>query len=271
MRIGEGSIKLARNGGYIHKLDGQLAPNSLIKQTTERRLTDKEMHAKWSRIARRCYSDGERRVRELAEALGVAYWALDALQVGYGECADTWCWTFPERNQDGLVVGISRRFKDGTKRSATESRRGLTYCDAWKHYDGPVFLVEGGSDVAACLTLRLSVIGRPSNVGGVPMLVKMLEPIDKTRRIVVIGERDYRELPPNAKPPHNPKCKCCRRCYPGKQGAMDVAAQLRKRLRRRVEWGLPPDGAKDMREYVRQLGLPLNEHAMAEAGRKVWQ
>lgn len=282
MRVAEGSVKQAAHGGYIHKLTGQPMNLDLNKQPTERRLSDKEMHAKWSPVAWHCCINSEQRVRELAKTLGVAYWALRGMQVGYGECAGTWCWTFPERNPDGLIVGINRRFKDGKKKSAKGCRRGLTYGDEWicpEIYDqppGPVFLVEGGSDVAACLTLNLSVIGRPTNVGGVKMLAKMLAGVDKSRRIVVVGERDYRPLPEDVTPPHDTTCRCCRRCYPGLQGALDVQEQLRKRLRRRVEWRLPPGKAKDMRAYLQQLrvkeGLhPDNQDAMADAGARIWQ
>ena len=51
------------------------------------------------------------------------------------------CWTFPEHDPAGGVVGLVRRFPDGSKRSLEGGRRGLSLVGGWADEPGPVFLV----------------------------------------------------------------------------------------------------------------------------------
>lgn len=215
----------------------------------------------------------------LAAMLGVASWALDVLRVGYGELFGSMCWSFPERNAQGQIVGINRRLvtpvNGDNKRGAPGSRRALTYCVGWDDYKGPVHIVEGGSDTAAGLTLGLCVIGRPSNLGGVRYLTRMLR-TTVSRRIVVFGERDrkkHEDLKPLVQKRHDPKCRGCIACWPGKFGAIQAAATLSKRLPlriRKVEWRLLPDEAKDLRAWLNAQAIDAEDTGAAfAAGRKI--
>ena len=62
---------------------------------------------------------------DLAESLGVTVEAIEQLGVGFhfGEQA----WIFPERNADGGIIGLSRRYHNGKKFMITGSKRGLIY------------------------------------------------------------------------------------------------------------------------------------------------
>ena len=191
------------------------------------------------------------KLAELAELLGVSVVALQDLGVGH-LYSGAWCWSFPERDAAGEVIGINRRYLDGQKKSL--GRRGITYADGWDR-GGPILLVEGGSDTAALLTMGLSVIGRPSNLGGVDMLAEMLAAVPRDRLVVVVAEDDYLK---NGKPrkthaTHPAGC-ACGQCWPGRFGAEQTAAGLSERLGRPVCWSLPPDGAKDSREWLRAHG-----------------
>ena len=167
----------------------------------------------------------------LATILGVSVTAITALGVGWhGDC-----WTFPERDSDGRIIGITRRFRDGSKKRLQGSRAGLTYPTPWDTGAGPALLVEGASDTAALLDLGLTVLGRPSNFAGVQMLADMLRPFPADREIVVIGERDEK---PDGR-------------WPGREGAIQTARGLADRLQRPIHWGLPPGEAKDAREWYR--------------------
>ena len=116
------------SGGWIHAIDGR--PTTVtLKSKPKRRRTDIEQHNRWAPLARHCFAGRAAQVETLAATLGVASWTLDALHIGYGMVGDTWCWTFPERNHQGFVVGINRRLPDGSKRCTPGSRRGLTYVD----------------------------------------------------------------------------------------------------------------------------------------------
>ncbi len=235
---GTGSVRRYGEYGHLYLLSGSdfesMPAFPPVAKKPER--TDKELHALWAPRARHWWKDNSDAVSRLAAKLGVASWALDELRVGW----DGKAWTFPERNADGLIVGVNRRFEDGGKRCATGSRRGLTYSDSWQDARGPVLIVEGGSDVASGITLNVCSVGRPSNVGGVPMLRKLLAPCDKT--ILVVGERDRK---PDKR-------------WPGMEGAKAVATQLSKALKRQVRAGLLPDGAKDLRGWLNSWDVNIS-------------
>ena len=243
---GTGSVKRYGEYGHLYLMDTGLATRDVAMLPTVKRKrdrTDKELHAIWAPRARHWWKDNGAEVGRLAVILGVAEWALAELCVGW----DGKSWTFPERNGAGLIVGINRRFEDGAKRCATGSRRGLTYSETWADNAGPVLLVEGGSDVAAGITLGLAVVGRPSNVGGVDMLRVLLKGSDK--RVVVVGERD----------------KKVDGRWPGMDGAKSVSVGLAKRLGRSVSCRLLPGGAKDLRAWLlaQRLDLTLREVCFA--------
>jgi putative DNA primase/helicase len=67
-------------------------------------------------------------VADLAQDLGVTPRSLVAIGIGW--MPDEACWVFPERDAEGRIVGLVRRFKNGKKLSSTGSKRGLTYAVA---------------------------------------------------------------------------------------------------------------------------------------------
>jgi putative DNA primase/helicase len=64
-------------------------------------------------------------VADLASDLGVSARSLTAIGIGW--MPNEACWVFPERDAEGRVVGLVRRFKNGKKLSTEGSKRGLTY------------------------------------------------------------------------------------------------------------------------------------------------
>jgi len=64
-------------------------------------------------------------VDTLAVQLGVSRASLEALHIGWK--IDESTWTFPERDADGKVIGLIRRFLSGKKFCLTGSNRGLTF------------------------------------------------------------------------------------------------------------------------------------------------
>ena len=251
------------NGGWLHAREGMEAVTTPIIRQKEKRVTDLELH---NRLAPQCRSWFVKRgehIERLASTLGVAEWALDELKVGY----DGLAWTFPERDHRELIIGVNRRLERGGKIMLIGSRRGLTYSDTWMQGAGPVLIVEGGSDTAAGLTLGLCVVGRPSCVGGVVYLTKLLGKVDGGRRIIVVGERDRKrhdDLPEVVKVRHKPGCRGCSLCYPGMAGAKATADKLWKALGRRVDWGYMPDGVKDMRAWLNASKADVNNETAIE-------
>jgi hypothetical protein len=180
------------------------------------------------------------RSAELADALGLRPDVLARLPLlGYSPAKlhkdhDGPCWTMPEVNAAGKVTGIVCRYKDGRKPSLTGSGRGLALLREWDTGDGPIFAVEGHSDTLSCAALNLSVIGRPSNTGGVDYLAELLKGVPAEREIVVAAEWDANE----------------KGRWPGLDGAKRTAARLAELLGRPVHWSLPPKGAKDVRAWT---------------------
>ncbi len=169
---------------------------------------------------------------ELAAALQLPVAALDTLPlVGFDPRES--CWTFPECDSSGTVIGLTRRFRDGSKKFRFGGHRGVTLPCHWRESPGPLFLVEGPSDVLTLAYAGLCVVGRPSNTGGVRFLVELLHDWPTDRGIVVVGENDRK---PNG-------------LWPGKDGAERTAPTLARELRRPIDWTLPPEGTKDARAW----------------------
>ncbi|MBL8800277.1 MAG: AAA family ATPase [Planctomycetia bacterium] len=177
--------------------------------------------------------------RQLAEALGLPEAVLALLAIGWTEPSphrdtDGGCWTFPEVDGAGKVVGITCRYTDGCKKAWPGGQRGLTVPTGWPDRDGPVLVVEGASDVLALTALGLPVLGRPNNTVGAEQLAALLRDLPADREIVVLGEMDPK---PDGR-------------WPGKEGAAKVSGELASLLKRPVLWTLPPDGAKDARAWL---------------------
>ena len=187
---------------------------------------------------------------ELAMEWGVDRRVLESLLVGVG-------WdphnghrylSFPSRDGDGRIVGITRRYPDGQKRTLAGTSNGGVFCAAgWWNSPGPVFVAEGASDVAVLLNAGLAAIGRPSNVGGSGVLASFLSRRAVGRRVIVLGEND-RKADRVGDVAHGCRLECpgCIWCWPGKYGAESVAKRLAKWKPSIV---FPPDGIKDVRAW----------------------
>lgn len=179
-----------KNGGYLHRLAD--AP-------TERRVATRLPARKpakpptdWSAAAKGFSAnlDGGRR-GELAVRLGLPAGVLDALPlIGWNAVED--CWTFPETDGSGKVVGLNRRFPDGAKKVAAGGSRGLYVPAGWRDRPGPVFLVEGASDTLALTACGLAAVGRPSNVLGADQLAVLLRGLPAGRVVRIVAENDQK-------------------------------------------------------------------------------
>jgi len=245
----------ARPGRRRSNLDGPAIPRGPAW------VTDEEADA-WADEHARYFLEliGPRRGRreELAVRLGLPVAALDGFEFGWREVnrardeAGRWidlgpAWTWPESDHRGRVVGINRRFVDpaitpkkkliGTRYDAGRDRppthracRGLVYPKAdFADRPGPVYVVEGESDVAALNCLGAAAVGTPGAGKLLEEVARLLKA--DPRAVVVIGERDGED----GRWPGDPT---------------PTAAGLAERLGRRVEWTLPPEGFKDIRAAI---------------------
>ena len=178
----------------------------------------------------------------LARRLGVSVASVQAIGTGLREDVEKdefgcpartgrWAWTTPERNGEEQIIGLQRRYFDESlsKKRVYGSISGLTIPAGWKEHPGPVYLVEGDSDVMAMFSIGKCAIGRPSNSGGLHHLAQLLE-YDR-RKIIVMGERDER---PGA--------------WPG--DPRPFARKLEDEIGTTVIAKLPPAPFKDVREWI---------------------
>ncbi|PCH79625.1 MAG: hypothetical protein COB96_04295 [Planctomycetota bacterium] len=231
-RVEVGAIHQRPDGRWLHQLDGE-AQQAFYIHPDHRKKTKPKSTIDFAKLAADAAVGADRKLDDLAEHLGVSVASLRELGIGW-HTSPSAAWTVPERDATGSVIGIQRRLAGShKKRAVTGSRRGLVFGD-WKvmGHDGPLLLVEGASDTAACITLGLAAIGRLSNVGGVEHLAELLKETD--RQIIVVGENDQKADGRN----------------PGRSGAISTAEQLAERLQRPIAWTLPPDGENDTRSWL---------------------
>lgn len=125
----------------------------------------------------------------------------------------------------------TRRPKDGEKRCVPGSKRGLIIPKAIDQSQ-TIYVVEGASDVAAAVSIGLQAVGRPSAMGGLEHLTELLESWEG--EVVVLGENDRKA---NGE-------------WPGRTGAIRMAASLSRRLASPIRWSMPPADRKDIRAWV---------------------
>ena len=141
----------------------------------------------------------------------------------------------PEMDGERNIVGIKLRKQDGYKCSIRGSSAGIYVPDQWNS-GGPVLLVEGASDVAACLDLGYSVLGRPACTGGVLEFSKLLHGVAKSTPIIFLADNDENDA--------------------GIKGAKSSARELANYLGREIQVAIVR-GVKDAREYLKE-GDKLN-------------
>lgn len=190
----------------------------------------------------------EERLGRFARELGVAPRALRALRCGIATRADldelrvgfakggrpTEALAFPEHDASGELVGFCFRASDGSKGTATGTRRGIVRSSR-PEQPGPRMFVEGPSDAAAAETMFLSPIGRPSARSAVELVADM--PDLDASELLVIADSDPAGL----------------------KGAEEFARALAERIQRGVSCVQLPEGTKDVRAHLVALGIDVED------------
>ena len=173
------------------------------------------------------------------DALDPAVWPLIGIA---GAESGEMIWSFAESDALGRIVGVKRRFPDGTKKLEFMASHGLTIPANFDASDTsrPLLIVEGASDTIAGTFAGLSVVGRPSNTGGAEYLAELLKSVPPTRQVIIVGENDQK---PNGD-------------WPGREGAISVATRLAAVCARDIHWSIPIDGQKDLRAWLTTITAP---------------
>ncbi len=212
----------------------------------QKKISSESLETKYPELA--AHLTPQRR-QALADELNLPVSGLDCLSIGWWPDRRWWnpdtqshegepgCWTFPEQDALGRIIGLGLRWPAGHKGQMAGGHRGLTLPNGWRGLPDPVIVVEGPSDVLAGRALSLNVIGRPSNCGGADLIAQAC----RDRRVIIIGENDRK---PDG-------------LWPGKEGAYAVAHKLEAAWDRPVPVAFPPDRTKDLREWVINLAPDL--------------
>ena len=181
-------------------------------------------------IAEQCQAEIQpAEIESLASTLGVSYFALEQLGVGWFKQS---AYAFPMCNGQGMTVGVHLRSPNGEKRAVTGSRNGLFIPD--RDIDQTVFLPEGMSNTAALITMGFYAIGRPScNTGG-EMLKEYLR-LRGIYNVVIVADND--EIKGT-----------------GVRPGIDGAKKLKKELAIRSCIWIPPSPLKDVRQLLNKAG-----------------
>jgi len=222
---------------------GWLHVHSEQKQYTPppRRTVAEKPMLDWSRIAMGYatkFTDAKR--EELANILRLPTAALINLRgLGADDSEAGTVYLFPERNGDGLICGLNRRFPNGEKKFVPGGNRGLTLPQGWSNVGELLYVVEGPTDCMAMNYAGLSVWGRFSNIGGASLIAQALKKVEGKPIVVIVGENDRRFSEERN-----------RWEWPGLAGAVSVARELQKLVKNEVHWTLPPEDYKDARDYM---------------------
>lgn len=225
--------------GWIHQLSEPVPVQPREESERKPALEPREVMD----MARRAFEHpmAERVRSDLSVSLGVSAESLVSLRVGFGCDSDGKQWSsWPSRDADENVIGITRRYENGEKKTMYRTKTGLFFPANRKGLKGPILILEGGSDVAAAFSLGLPAIGRPSNTGGGQWIKKLIG----KKRAIVIGENDFAPERRGKLGSCSKDCQGCGNCWPGKFGAELVAKQIGR------PWVMPPSGVKDFRELV---------------------
>jgi len=236
----ESNRLLKNDAGWLHRFDDE-GPRVYLPVEKPKPIKHESginWHDEAIRYAVNLQND---RKRSLAVDLGLPENGLDPIMfMGYREDRSDYCFTFPERDGHGKIIGINRRYFDKSKKLLAGGSRGLSMLKGWNvPSELPLFIVEGPTDAAALIAAGIPAIGRPSNTGGVAHLVVALAEIHEDRTVCVLGENDLRMNWALSKPQ-----------WPGLEGAISTVRQLAEQLPHRFVWAIPPDDAKDARDWL---------------------
>lgn len=191
------------------------------------------------------------RLRALGHTLGVSCGSLKRLCAGWtngemmfiasrGEERAINAWSFPRRDADGRVTGISLRPMWGRKFTWTGSGGGLHIPTGFEP-GGRGILCEGPSDTAAALDLGLNAFGRSSCASDVEEVIRFIRAHELTQ-LIIFSQRDDAHYRADGSA-----------YYPAQDGAEDLARQARL-FAPDVRIIMPPEheGDKDVRDWLRR-------------------
>jgi len=166
---------------------------------------------------------------------------LDIDEVYYNYGWDGEAYTFSMCNAKEEIIGIQRRFPDGTKCCVEGSQLGI-FIPSYLKPTEPVFITEGASDMLAVCDLGLYAIGKPSATAGEDIIVKYLSN-NNLNNIILLPDKDEA----------------------GTKSAYSLFAKLVfKGFRVRIYNKFHETFATDIREYISYVGKECAKYDLEE-------
>lgn len=223
------------NGGWFHPFDGEKpkfpVPKTPKAPPLEPQLQPAKLLRGWEN------SSACPLLTNLADDLGVSYSSLESL--GAVWAPPHRAWAFPMYDGYGEIIGIRLRSNDGRKWAVRGSKQGIflpKLSDSFISDSRTVaYLPEGPTSTAACLTLGLLAIGRPSCSSGGEQIRIALKNLN-IRQAIIVADND-------------PRQRNGTEYSPGLEGAHKLATEL---TGLRIAVWTPP--VKDVRDFVRAGG-----------------
>ncbi len=235
------STKPHSRGGWFHFYDDKAQAGRFIipKARPAPQAIDAE-----AKIRRWQAMQSQQMLTIFAENLGVTPNSL--FELGCAWSVEYKAWAFPMSDGAGKIIGIRLRNETGFKWAVTGSRQGI-FLPAVDPQ--PItFLPEGPTDTAACLSLGLFAIGRPSCNSGNELIAQALKRLG-IYKVVIVADND--EIKQGGK-------------RPGIEGAIKLKKELKLSS---VIWS-PPAPIKDVREFLKVGGT--KQMIESEIKNKVW-
>ncbi len=223
VRTVEGSVKMAGQAGYLHILKpGEFKPKPIVKK--------RPAIINWNTL-QSCYFQAFIGTSETKLSSPFEVRALTLISMGTGW--DGEAYTFPVRNANDEIIGITRRWPDGTKGMVKGSQTGIFIPRInWPTVkrDWTLFICEGASDTATAIDMGLKAIGRLSCQTGGGHIIEFCRKYYPTQA-VIIADNDS----------------------PGITGATLLQNALEDEATRTLVY-VPENNDKDLREYMQNGG-----------------
>lgn len=227
---------------WIHPADAasQNVPARKVKDVP--RLKTKEV----AELVKRHQSElTAKRLDPFAKAMQLSVGSLKAYGIGWD--VERGAFSFPMVDGSLKLCGIRLRSFGGRKSCVVGSRNGLFVPGDYDTFEIPadmandphpllLLMPEGPTDAAAARDLGFRAIGRPSNAGGADMLEQLLKSGHK-QEVVIVADRDETKYLGDGTP-----------FWPGIEGALNVCERILPACGR-LQFLMPPDGVKDIRDW----------------------
>jgi phage/plasmid primase-like uncharacterized protein len=247
--VSDGAKRRVGDAGWLHRLRDDPAWQARRSSMPRKTRDERKVHRDFRELAQRATTSiSAADLRWLSDRLGLSEGSLRELEVGM--LGDVF--TFPMQDEMGAIIGIRTRRRDGTKACVPGSHNGL-FCPGAVFLRDPLVICEGPTDTAAAMDLGFCAIGRPNCNARARMTANLVGHF-RPGRIVIFAQRDkINELTGEA---------------PGLAGAQELARVL-AHPRRRVRIIMPPEGIKDVRQWLRAGATRADVEALIDAAEPI--